>query len=451
MRRPWGRALLDRFQHPAQVIVSGFGSAILAGTGLLASPMATSSGEPAEFLVALFTATSAVCLTGLVLVDTADHWSLFGELVIMALMQVGGLGIMTLATLFTVLLAGRLGLRARLFVQAETKTPRAADLRRVVRNVVLFSLAAELVLAVILAARFALAYGEAPGRAAYLGIFHSISSFNNAGFALWPDSVIRFATDPWIILTLTAGVILGGIGFPVVFELARSWRRPRTWSVLTRITLTVSAVLLTLGTMIFLATEWTNPRTLGGMDDPGKFLTSFFLSAMTRSGGFNSVNMDELRPSSLLLCELLMFIGGGSAGTAGGIKVTTFGVLLFMVWSELRGEPRVNAWHRRLPSPTQRQAVTITLMSIVLIAFSTYLLLVLTPHNLDFVLFEAVSAATTNGMSTGITPESTVAGQILLILLMFVGRTGPLTLGSALALRERTRRYELPEERVIVG
>ncbi|MGP3936875.1 TrkH family potassium uptake protein [Nonomuraea sp. KM88] len=449
MRRRHG--ILDRFQHPTRVIVAGFGAAVLIGTALLTLPIATESGESAGWLAALFTSTSAVCVTGLVVVDTASHWSVFGEIVIAGLIQVGGLGIMTLATLFTVLVAGRLGLRVRIFAQAETKTLNMTDVRHVVRRVVVFSLVCEAIAAVILTGRFLLGYGEPFGRAVYLGIFHAISAFNNAGFALWPDSLMRFVADPWICLTIAIAVIVGGLGFPVVFELLRTWRRPRHWSVLTRVTVGVTAVLLVAGMLVFLGTEWRNPETLGALDDPGKLLAAFFTAVMPRTAGFNSIDVAEMYPTSWLATDLLMFIGGGSAGTAGGIKVTTFGMLAFVIWAELRGEREVNIGHRRLPEAAQRQAVSISLVSVTLVAVSTYVLLALTPHTLDQVLFEVVSAFGTVGLSTGITADATPAGHVLLTLLMFIGRIGPLTLGSALALKDRARRYQLPEERVIVG
>ncbi|MFG6191951.1 TrkH family potassium uptake protein [Nonomuraea sp. JJY05] len=444
-------SFLTRFRHPAQVVAAGFGLAITIGTALLSLPVATTDRAPADWVVALFTATSAVCVTGLVIVDTESHWSVFGEVVIAGLVQVGGLGIMTMATLFTLLVSGRLGLRARIAAQAETKTMSMSDVRRVVRKVVVFSLGCEAVAAVVLTTRFAVGYGEPLGRAAYLGAFHSVTAFNNAGFALWPDSLMRFVGDPWICLTIALAVIVGGLGFPVVFELARTWRHPRKWSVLTRVTVGVSVTLLVVGTLVFLMTEWRNPRTLGALDDPGKLLAAFFTAVMPRSAGFNTLDISQMYPSSWLATDVLMFIGGGSAGTAGGLKVTTFGLLAFVVWAEVRGESRVNIGHRRLPEATQRQAVTITVLGVTLVAVSTYVLLALTPHGLDQVLFEVVAAFGTAGLTTGITPSLGTAGHLLLTVLMFIGRIGPLTMGSALALNQRTRHYELPEERVIVG
>lgn len=446
----WPR-VLERFQHPAQVVVGGFAAAVAVGTALLSLPVATASGESARFMDALFTATSAVCVTGLVTVDTGTYWSGFGQVVILALIQVGGLGIMTLASLFALLVSGRLGLRARLVAQAETKTLQVTDVRKVVRGVVVFSLVTEAVLAVLLTARFLIGYGEPVGRAAYLGVFHAVSAFNNAGFALWPDSLMRYVADPWICLPIAVAVIVGGLGFPVAFELISSWRRPGTWSILTRVTVAVTSALLVFGTAAYLLAEWNNPRTLGGLSEPARLLAGFFAGVMPRTAGFNNLDVAQLYPETWLVTDGLMFVGGGSAGTAGGIKVTTFGLLAFVIWAELRGEPHVNVAHRRLPEATQRQALTVVLMAIGFVAIATVLLMAISKHSLDQVLFEAISAFATVGLSTGITASLPPAGHVLIIVLMFVGRLGPLTLGSALALRERTRRYELPEERPLVG
>ncbi|OLT29883.1 ATPase [Actinomadura sp. CNU-125] len=449
--KPRGAALLERFQHPAQVVVSGFGITILIGTALLSLPHATADEPAADPVDALFTATSAVCLTGLITQDTASHWSLFGELVILGLMQVGGLGLMTVATLFGILLSGRVGLRARMAAQVETKTLQMPDVRRVVRNVVLFSLTCEALVAVVLAGRLAWAYGEPPGKAVYLGVFHSVSAFNNAGLVLWRDSLMGFVGDPWICLPICAAVMIGGLGFPVVFELARRWRRPRTWSILTRVTVGTTTVLLVLGAFVLTALEWNNDGTLGTHPRPTRWLAGAVLSVMPRSGGFNSVDTSQMRPESWLVTDVLMFIGGGSAGTAGGIKVTTFGLLAFVLWAEMRGDVHVNVGTRRLPPGTPRQAMAIVMLSAGLITVATIVLMSLTGHALDQVLFEVVSATATVGLSTGITGDLPMSGEVMLVVLMFVGRIGPLTLATALALRKRTRRYELPEERPIVG
>ena len=440
-----------RLSHPGQLIAVAFAVAIAVGTAVLSTPLATAGEGRARLVDALFTATSAVCVTGLVTVDTGTYWSGFGQGVILLLIQLGGLGIMTVATLLAVLLSRRLGLRARLVAQAETKSLSGTDVRRVVRNVVLFSLGCEAVLALVLSARFVLAYDEPLARGAYSGLFHAVSAFNNAGFGLHPDNLVRYVGDPWVSLPVSLGVIVGGLGFPVVFELARSWRRPRAWSVLTRITVVVSTALLALGTLAILAAESRNPATLGPLSGGQRLLAAFFASAMTRTAGFNSLDIAALEPETLVIHDVLMFIGGGSAGSAGGIKVTTFGLLAYVLWAEARGDTDVVVGRRKVPSTNQRQAVAVVLLALAAVVGSTLVMLSITTLSLDVVLFEVVSAIATVGLSTGITAGLPTAGQLLLVALMFVGRLGPLTLASALALRERSRLHHLPEERTIVG
>jgi potassium uptake TrkH family protein len=439
------------FRHPGRIIAGAFAGAIAVGTALLSLPLATAGPGRADLLTALFHATSAVCVTGLVTVDTGTHWSGFGQAVILLLIQAGGLGIMTLATLVALLLSRRLGLRARLIAQAETKALSAADVRRVIRRVVVFSLATEAVVAVVLGVRFATGYDLSPPSAAYFGVFHAISSFNNAGFGLDADNLMGYVADPWISLTICAAVIVGGLGFPVVFELAREWRTPRAWSVLTRITVIVTVVLLVVGTVMFLIAESGNPGTLRPLNSGTKVLAAFTAAVMPRTAGFNNLDIAAYQPETLLLTDALMFIGGGSAGTAGGIKVTTFGLLAYVLWAEMRGDPDVEVGRRRVPGTNQRQALAVALLAIGVIAISTFVMEALSDFTFDQVLFEVISAFATVGLSTGITADVPAAGQVLLVLLMYIGRIGPLTLASGLALRERARRHQLPEERTIVG
>ena len=447
-----GRSRPSRgFRHPGRVIAVAFAAAIAIGTALLSLPVATAGEGRASFLEALFHATSAVCVTGLVTVDTGTYWSGFGQAVILLCIQVGGLGIMTLATLLALLLSRRLGLRARLIAQAETKTLSPSDVRRVVGRVVVFSLATEAVIAAVLAARFAVGYDESLPRAAYDGVFHAISAFNNAGFSPYRDNLIGFVGDPWISLPIALAVIVGGLGFPVVFELARTWRRPKTWSVLTRITIVVTAALLVLGTAGMLVFEGRNPDTLGSLSAGDRILAAFVAAVMPRTAGFNNLDIAAFAPETLLFTDALMFIGGGSAGTAGGIKVTTFGLLAYVLWAEMRGDPDVEVGRRRVPGTNQRQALAIALLGMGLVAVATFLMEALSDFSFDRVLFETVSAFATVGLSTGITAGLPPGAQVLLILLMYIGRIGPLTLASGLALRERARRHQLPEERTIVG
>ncbi|MFD7408981.1 TrkH family potassium uptake protein [Streptomyces sp. NPDC059866] len=442
--------------HPARAVVLAFAAVVLAGAVLLVLPIATEERAGASFLTALFTSTSAVCVTGLAVVDTGTYWSGFGEGVILVLIQVGGFGIMTMASLLALLVSGRLRLRMQLTAQAETKSLGIGDVRRVLLGVAGTTLIVELAVGAVLALRFRYGYGESIGSAVYLGFFHAVSAFNNAGFGLHADSITRYAGDTWVMLPVAVAVILGGLGFPVLLELLRHRNRRRTtgrrnWTLHTKLTLITTAVLLIAGTVLTGLLEWTNAGTLGPHSTADKILNSFFHSAMARTAGFNAVDIGAMESSTLLMTCVLMFIGGGSAGTAGGIKVTTFAVLLVAIIAEVRGEPISGVLGRRLAPHVLRQALTVALLGVGLVIASTLLLLTLVEERLEAVLFEVVSAFATVGLSTGITADMPGAGQLLLIGLMFVGRIGPITLVSALALRERRRRYELPEERPVIG
>lgn len=428
----------------------GFGLALLVGTTLLWLPL-SAAGRPATVVEALFTATSALCVTGLTVVDTAVFWSPFGKLVILLLIQLGGLGIMLFAALVGLVLARRLSIRARLNTVAETKAFGVSDVRRLARGIFLTSVTIEAAVAVVLFVRYLVGYGYGPGRAAWHGLFHAVSSFNNAGFALYTDNLMGFVADPWITLPLCAAIILGGIGFPVLRELAREWRTPMHWSMNTRIVLPATLALLVLGTVAIVVIEWENPGTLGGQDPAVRVLAGFFHAVQTRTAGFNSVDIGAMHDETWLIMDILMFIGGGPAGTAGGIKVTTFAVLLFILWTELRGGTAVNIFGKRLSRAVHREAISVVLVAIAAVVAATVAILAMTDLDLDRVLFEAISAFATVGLSTGITATLPPAAQLILVALMFLGRIGPLTLGSALALRERRVAYELPKERPVIG
>lgn len=445
------RARRPLLRHPAQVVALAFGLAIVVGTLLLLLPASRSGPGAASFSTALFTSTSAVCVTGLVVVDTPSYWSGFGEAVILGLIQVGGFGIMTLASLLGILVTRRMGLRTRLTAAAETKVMGLGDVRSVVVGVVKVSVLFETVTALVLTLRFWLGYDEPIGRAAYLGLFHSVSAFNNAGFALYNDSLTRFVEDPWICLPIAVAVIAGGLGFPVLFELRKELRRPASWSLHTKMTVAATVTLLVGGTLFVTASEWNNPGTLGGLSGPGRLLAGFFHAVMPRTAGFNAVDYGAMGEGTLIGTTVLMFIGGGSAGTAGGIKVTTFVLLLFVIVAEVRGQQKVNAFDRQIDDRAVRQALTVALLSVAAVVSATLALLQVTPHSTHDVLFEATSAFATVGLSTGITAEIPAAGQMLLVGLMFLGRVGPITLVSALALRDRQLMYELPEGRPIIG
>ncbi|MFF0576614.1 TrkH family potassium uptake protein [Streptosporangium saharense] len=443
--------VLRRINTPSRVVVAAFLVVVVVGSTLLSLPVAVEAGQRASWTSALFTATSAVCVTGLAVQDTATHWTLFGELVILALMQIGGFGIMTLASILALVVSGKLGLRARLNAQAETRTLGPGEVRRLIAGVAKVTLAAEALTTAVLAARFFLGYGEPPGRALYQGLFHAVSSFTNAGFALWPDSMMRFVHDPWICLPLVVSVVVGGLGFPVYTALRRGPFHPGRWSLHARVTVGMTAVLLFGGALAVLLTEWDNPGTFGPLPPGQRIMAALFHSAMTRSGGMNSVDVSQMHENTWLISDVLMFVGAGSASTGGGIKVTTFALLGYVILAELRGEPDVTVGRRRLPEQLQRQALTIALLSVASVVAGTFVLMMLTPFKLDQVLFEVVSAFGTVGLSTGITGDVGTAGHLALTVLMFVGRLGPATLGAALALHVQTRRFRYPEEGPLVG
>lgn len=448
-RRKPGRAL--RSVRPARVVVWGFVATILLGTGVLMLPASSRTGEWTNVVDALFTATSAVCVTGLTTLDTATHWSGFGQVAILVMIQLGGLGIMIFASLVGILLARRFSVSRRLTVAAESSALPRDDVRGTIARIVVTSLAIEAATFALLFPRFATAYDDTLGEAAWHALFHAVSSFNNAGFALYSDNLMGFAADPFICLPLCAAIILGGLGFPVLLELRRRYRWPGRWTMNIRLVLLGTFVLLVLGTIYITAIEWSNLRTLGGYDPAARLLIGFFHSVQTRTAGFNSVDIGRMNEETLLGMDVLMFIGAGPGGTAGGIKVTTFAVLLFILLSELRGDASVNIFGKRLQPAVMRQALTVVLIAIAAVVLGTTALMFLTGEGLDRSLFEAVSAFGTVGLTTGLTYDLAAPAKLVLVLLMFLGRLGPLTLGTALALRERRILYEFPTERPAIG
>ena len=434
-------------QHPARLVPLGFLGAILLGTALLMLPTAEATGAGAPFLVALFTATSAVCVTGLIVVDTPTYWSGFGQVVILILFQIGGFGIMTGATLLTLVVTRRLGIGGRIAAQAETKSVGVGDVASVLRLIFVVTVVVQVSVALILQARLSLVYGVPPGEAAWHAIFQSVSAFNNAGFSTYSDSLMQFARDPMVLLPLMGAVVIGGVGFPVLYELYR--RRAAGLSLHSRITMIGTIVLLVVGVAGTAAYEWNN--TLAGFDWPDRLLNAASHSVMSRTAGFNSIDIGAMNTETLLLTYALMFIGGGSAGTAGGIKVTTFVLLGFVVWAEIRGSRDTNAFRRRISQATQRQALSVVLLATASVAIGALILTSVTDFPLEDVLFETISAFATVGLSTGITAGLPPVGQAVIIILMFVGRVGTITFATALALNERVQPYRYPEERPIVG
>ncbi|GAA3725953.1 potassium transporter TrkG [Salinactinospora qingdaonensis] len=443
LSRGWAR--------PARLLITVFGVADLLGTGILLLPVSRSDPEAASFIDALFTSTSALFVVGLTVVDTGAYWSPFGEVVILCLIQAGGLGIMTLASLLGTVVIRRFGLRMQLNVQTETRAPYVGEVRGIVGRITATSLACEAIVALILIPRMWLVHDIAAPTALYSGMFHAVSAFNNAGLSLYSDSMTRFADDPVILIPVAMATILGGLGFPVLLELRRHLTAPRRWTLHTKLTVHTTALLFVGGMVVVTALEWTNPATLGEMGWADKVLAGSFHGIMPRSGGFNVIDVGAMRDPTLLAVIMLMFVGGGSGGTAGGIKVATFAVIWLVVWAEIRGHPHVHAYGRRLSSSAIRQALSLTFLTMTVVVVVTVILLIITPFGMTSVLFEVVSASGVVGLSTGITADLPDSAQLFLVVLMFAGRIGPITFASALALRERTRRYDLAEARPIIG
>lgn len=440
--------------NPERAIPLGFLVGILVGTLLLALPVARAGGLSGEggapLLVALFTATSAFCVTGLTVVDTPGYWSAFGHLVILLLAQAGGLGILTGATLLGLLVSRRIPLRGKLMASAEMRQLDLGDVRRVLILVVVTTFATEAVIALLLWLRF-WSLGMGFGAAAWHGLFHSVMAFMNAGFSTLPEGLTPHARDPFLLTPLMVGVVMGGIGFPVLHELRNEWRKPDGWSIHTKLTLWGTLALTLLGMAAVLLFEWDNPATMGPAGWGEKLMGALFHSVMTRSGGFNVHDTSAMGVDTLLISSGLMMVGGGSASTAGGIRITTFLLLGFVVLSEVRGSPDSIAFRRRICPDVQRQAVAIVLLAVGVVSLAVLALASFVAAPVERILFEVISAFATVGLSTGLSAELPPAGQFILVVMMYVGRVGTVALATALALRVRNTPIRYPEERPIVG
>ncbi|WP_262414787.1 TrkH family potassium uptake protein [Paraburkholderia sp. UCT2] len=413
--------------------------------------MSQAKGEAAPWLSAFFTATSAVCVTGLVVVDTGTYWSSFGQWVILGLFQIGGFGMMTAATLLGLMVNRSLPLRAKLITQVETHTLRLGDIGSVARLVLVVTLVTELTTALWLTLRLHLGYNVQWGEAAWSGWFHAVSAFSNAGFSIYPDSLMRYAADASMLVPMMVAIVVGGIGFPVLYDLREKLRGARRLSLHTRLTLVVTGVLLLGGFLALLLFEWTNPKTLGPMPFGEKLLSAAFASVSVRTAGFNSLDVGAMRHESWALHFFLMFVGGGSAGTAGGVKIGTIAILALLVIAEIRGLGDIEAFGRRVSASAQRQAITVVALGAVMITVGTLIILHITDFPTDQVIFEVISAFSTVGLSTGITGDLPAPAQFVIIALMYVGRVGTITFATSLILVERRAQYSYPEEHPIVG
>lgn len=433
---------------PPRLLVLSFLGLILAGGALLNTPWAARDGT-VDWLTAMFTATSAVCVTGLVVVDTGTHWSFFGQLVIMLLIQVGGLGVMSFATFFALLLGKRIQLRQRLAMQQALNKNSIEGIVRIFRYLLLFSFITEGIAGLILFAHWAPDLGFP--KALWFGIFHSVSAFNNAGFDLFGNfrSLTGYTTDLVTNLVISGLIIAGGLGFIVIYELYH-FRTQRRLSLHARLVLITTCLLIAGGTVVILATEYNH--ALRGLTPAGKVMAAYFQAVSPRTAGFNTIDLNSLFLSTQLLIILLMYVGGSPGSTAGGIKTTTFALLWLAIYSILRGKRDTEIFRRRIAHREVLRALTIALLSLVVIFLMTFLVaLTREGAGLAKVLFEVVSALGTVGLTLGLTPELNDAGRVLIMITMFLGRLGPLTIGYALAYREKQPDVRYPEGKIMIG
>lgn len=439
--------------NPAQVLVLGFAGMILLGAILLNLPISSADYKSIGFVDSLFTATSAVCVTGLVVVDTGTHWTMFGKMVILLLIQAGGLGFMTLATTVAFVIGKKITLRSRMIMQEALNQFTISGVVRLTKYIIFMTLAIEGVGAFLLAIKFIPTYGVKTG--IFYGIFHSISAFCNAGFDIIGNgqSLMPFAEAVSINFIIMALIIVGGIGFTVIIDVTQN-RKYKKFSTHTKLVLTTTAGLIIGGFILFFLLEFNNPNTLGGLSLKGKFLGALFQSVTTRTAGFNSIPLDQMTISSKFVTVLFMFIGGSPGSTAGGVKTTTIALVVLLVISVIKGRDDVEFQKRRISKESVQRALTVLAIAFFFLLSITLLLTVTEQsENLIEMLFETTSAIATVGLSLGITSKLSVLGRLIIIIAMFIGRLGPVTIVLALANRQNAHKnlIRYPEGKVSVG
>lgn len=442
---------------PARAICLSFFAVIAAGTLLLMLPVSSQDGRFTHLLDALFTATSATCVTGLVVFDTATKWSLFGQLVILALIQIGGLGLVTITTFFNLALGKRLGFRSIQRAQEAINVDGAMDINRMIRIVVKASLAAEGIGALLLLTVFVPKYGL---HGVFISAFLAISAFCNAGFDILGFesqyiSLTNYGSNPVVMLTITALIIVGGLGF-VVWNDLLEYRKNRRLMLQSRVVLAITGILIVAGTAMFLLCEWNNPATLGSMSLGDKLWASYFQSVTTRTAGFNTIDIPNLNPITKTLSMVLMFIGAAPGSTGGGIKVTTIAVVVMTVMSVIRGGDDTVVMRHKVPKSTVYRSITILVLGGLLVIVAGSVMYFTIPENsietgID-AMFEAVSAFATVGISSGVTAVANVPSKLILILTMFTGRVGPISFVLSLAAKGTDNRNQvMPDGRIMVG
>ena len=443
-----------RAMKPGRLIVLVFLGMILLGAGLLCLPAASGSGQPTDFLTSLFTATSATCVTGLIRVDTGTHWSMFGQAVILILIQVGGLGFMTIACLFFFALRRKIGLRQRMVIAQALGSDSYSGLVSLVRTILRGTAAVEGAGALILFFRFLPEFGV--GRALWYGVFHSVSAFCNAGFDVLADvdvggSLCRYVSDPVVNLTIMALIVIGGLGFAVWGDIRHN-RRFSRMQVYTRLVILITLVLIFGGAGIIAALEWNNPGTIGGMTVPQKLLAVLFQSVTLRTAGFASFDQNALRDVTKAFCDMLMLVGGSSGSTAGGVKTVSVGVILLATWSTARGRSDVRVMRRTIPQRAVSSALALFILVLAISMFGALFLCVTDGVSLENAVYETISALCTVGLTTGITPALSAASQIILIVLMFFGRLGIMTISVGfMAADPAEDRVKYAETKIMIG
>lgn len=432
-----------------QILVLGFAGLILSGVALLMTPYASKSGDSLRFVDALFTATSAVCVTGLVVVDTGTYFSVFGQSVILLLIQIGGLGVMTVATLVAVLSGKKINLKERLLIQEATNQLDLAGVVRLTLYIIRATLLVELVGGTILALRWFQDFGL---KGIYFGYWHAVSAFCNAGFDLFCEyrSITGYVGDLTVNGVIASLIVVGGIGFPVVADLWNC-RQTRRFSLHTKVVLTTTVLLIVLGAGFIFVAEYGNAKTLSDLPPADKVMASLFQSVTARTAGYNTVDIGLLREGTLLAIIFLMFVGASPSSMGGGVKTSTAAILFISLVGSVTGKRDPLAFGRQIPQQTVYKAFTIVTISVMLISLVTLTLSFTEAAPIFSLLFEVTSAFGTVGLSTGITPKLSDAGKVLITLTMFAGRVGTLTLLMALALRPRKERLKYPEGKIIIG
>lgn len=451
-------------RSPSRFAILVFTLLILIFTLLFSLPVASVKQTVTPLADALFTAVSVICVTGLSTVDMATHWSVFGHVLVYLGVQIGAVGVLTMASILGLVISRRLGLRAKLMAAsdsnplrihagpvAEGQAVRLGEVGKLLTTVALSMVVIEGLVALLLLPRMLIA-GMSFGSALWESLYYAAMAFTNTGFAPNAEGLTPFREDFWFLGALMIGVFLGAIGFPVILAIASNLRKKRRrWSIHVKLTLLTSVILLVAGALLYIVLEFDNPKTFGNLDAGHTVFQSFFLSTMARSGGFSTIEISDLHGSSLLVTDMLMFIGGGSASTAGGIKVTTLAVLFLAAFAEARGVETMDAFRRRIPIDVLRLSVAVALWGATIVAVSTIVLTQMTKAPLDHVLFDVISAFATCGLSTGLTASLPDPGVYVMAATMFCGRVGTVTLAAALAQSQRKQLYQNPEERPLVG